>query len=509
LNFDLGPSVPPPAPQTESALGPYLRAIRTYWVLVLAIMVAALAASAAMLSVRSPKYEARSRLLVTPLPQDDRTFLGLPVLRDSGDPTRTVQTAATLVKSSEAASLAADRIGQGWTSGRVLDAIDVQPEGGTNILDITASAGNSGGAARLANEYANAVLDSRRQILRREISQAINRLQARGVKSPDDASRLSELQSSQDGADPTLSLSQPALPPGSPSGAPSWLIVALALIAGFTLGSGAAIMRGMLDSRIHSEDELVRLYPLPVLARVPPEPGLLRRPRPPADLAMPRAVRGAFRSLAAQLDEGRSPRTIMVTSASSGDGKTFSAVGLGLALVVDGFRVVLIDLDLNKPDLGRRLGVEPETDLEFVLSNRGTFNDLLVPAPGLPSLLVVPAASGNSDLSEPLTRALPEFLDHARGRADYVILDTPPLGEVSEAVRIARQADDIVVASRLGNTRRANLQAMRDVLERAGRVPNGFVVFGRTGTLSASYSKQPRPAIKGEKRSGLPQPSPY
>jgi len=169
----------------------------------------------------------------------------------------------------------------------------------------------------------------------------------------------------------------------------------------------------------------------------------------------------------------------------------------------------LIDLDLNKPDLGRRLGVEPETDLEFVLSNRGTFTDLLVPAPGLPSLLVVPAASGNSDLSEPLTRALPEFLDQARGRADYVILDTPPLGEVSEAVRIARQADDIVIASRLGNTQRANLQAMRDVLERAGRVPNGFVVFGRTGTLSASYPRQVRPAIKGEKRSGLPQPSPY
>jgi Mrp family chromosome partitioning ATPase len=495
--------------QSQSSLEAYLRAIRAYWPLVIAVTVAALSASVAMVTLRSPKYEATSRLLVTPLPQDDRTFLGLPVLRDSGDPTRTVQTAATLVKSPDAASLTADRIGHGWTRSEVLDAVSVQPEGATNILDITATAGNAEGAARLANQYARAALDVRRALLRQQVVSTIARLQARSVKSAEDAARLSDLQAVRDGQDPTLGLSQQATIPGSPTGTPASLIVFLALVAGFTLGSGAALLRSVLDRRIHDEDELVRLYPLPVLARVPAFPRLLRRPGGNSQLAMPQAVRAAFRSLATQLDEGTHRRTIMVTSPSSGDGKTFCAVGLALALVADGWRVVLMDLDIHKPDVGGFLGVRPQEGAVSAYSDKTALSDLLVPAPGLPSLLVAPAHPGNHTLADSFARALPELLAEARPLADYVVIDTPPLGEVSEALRIARQADEILVTSRLGNTDRGNLASMRDLLERAGRVPAGFVVFGKSGNLAAAYPKHLRPSAEAGERTGLPQPSAY
>ena len=93
-----------PAATAEPALGPYLRAIRAHRGLVVLTTLAFLAAALLWLSfARTPSYEATANVLVTPLPQDDEIFRGLQLLRDSGDPTRTMQTAASLMTSPEAA----------------------------------------------------------------------------------------------------------------------------------------------------------------------------------------------------------------------------------------------------------------------------------------------------------------------------------------------------------------------------------------------------------------------
>ena len=67
--------------------------------LVIVVTLAAIGASIAWIALRPPTYEATANILVTPLAQEDQTFLGLHVVREAGDPTRTVQTAATLIKS--------------------------------------------------------------------------------------------------------------------------------------------------------------------------------------------------------------------------------------------------------------------------------------------------------------------------------------------------------------------------------------------------------------------------
>ena len=93
-----------PVATAEPALGPYLRAIRAHRaVVILTTLAFVLAALFWLTFARTPTYEATANLLVTPLPQDDQIFRGLQLLRDSGDPTRTVQTASSLVTSNEAA----------------------------------------------------------------------------------------------------------------------------------------------------------------------------------------------------------------------------------------------------------------------------------------------------------------------------------------------------------------------------------------------------------------------
>ena len=126
-------------PDADASLGPYLRAVSSHALLFALVTLATLAAAAALLSTRSPSYEATAELLVTPLQQDDRTFLGIELLRDSGDPTRTVQTAAALISSPVAASRTAQQLGGGLTRQDVEDAVKVEPYGTLGVVVVSVS----------------------------------------------------------------------------------------------------------------------------------------------------------------------------------------------------------------------------------------------------------------------------------------------------------------------------------------------------------------------------------
>jgi capsular exopolysaccharide synthesis family protein len=476
----------------------YLRAIRTHRLFVILVALVALGGALFYLSQREEEYEATAKVLVTPLPQDDESFLGLQLVRDSGDPTRTIQTAATLIESPAAAAAAARAAGGGVESDEVLDEIvEVQPEGESNILAVTATDEDPEGAALIANEFARAALRARQVALDAQVQAAVGETeeQLAGIVDPGDprravlADRLTRLQTIEGGDDPTLSLSERAIPPDDPVGTPRPLVVALALLAGLALGIGGALLLELFDRRLRSDHEILSVYPLPILARVP----LLsrRRLRGPKQVGwfMPPAIREPFRTLAVQLDlEHSGHRSIMVSSASTGDGKTTSAINLAVAMAAAGNEVILLDFDLRKPDVGNLLNLEGVRQLDL-LDARKRLSELLVPAPTVPSLYVLPmvTVAGDFALVETLHQKLVDFLDEARGTADYVVIDTPPLGEVSDALRVAPQVDDIVVVARVNNTERFALYILADLLERSGHQPKGYLLLERTQRKRSAY----------------------
>jgi len=492
------------------------------------VTLAAVGGSLLYLSQRDDEYEATANLLVTPLAEDDETFLGLDLLRDSGDPTRTMQTAATLVESPAAARATAETLGGGLDEQDVLEDVEVQPEGESQILAVTAKAGSPQRAASLANVFARTALAARQQAVGEQIQAAIGQTEAqlRAIPDPADpraaelAGRLTRLQTIQRGDDPTLALSQQATPPEDPVGPPRPLVVALALVAGLAIGIGGALLLELSERRLRDDKEILSAYPLPILARVPLLPR--RQLRGPKHVAwfMPPAIREAFRTLAVQLDLERSGhRSIMITSASAGDGKTTSAVNLGVAMAAAGSEVILLDFDLRKPDVGKMLKLEgvPQTEL---LDNRTRLSELLAPAPGVPSLSVLPMSSvaGDFALVEALHQKLIEFLAEARDTADYVVVDTPPLGEVSDALRVALHVDDVVVVARANNTERFGLEVLADLLERGRHEPKGYVLLERPQRRRSayySYGLAERGALgeppgdgRGRRRAGAPSPPP-
>ena len=499
----------------EGALANYLRALRVRWPLVLLVTLVALVGALAALTFLSPLYRATAQVLVTPIERNDETFQGISLLRDTGDPTRTIQTAAALLESPRAAELAAAKLGAGWNRDLVLEAVRIEPQGQSSVLSVIAQADSPQAAAALANEFTAASLSIRQASVQRQLGAAIDRLRAsrdteqraaerRAAEqlaaaeragsagrappvfqpSPALADRLAALEVVRDSRrDPTLSSLQPALLPTKAVGAPPWMVVAASVFAGLLLGMLLAFVIELLDRRVRDQGELAALYPLPILAGIP---RMSRRERRPSALP-PLAVREAFRTLRVQLEQLGSGRTILLTSASSDEGKTNAAANLGFALVEAGHRVVLIDFDLRDPNLAGAVGIQPERRLVSALGSNG-IQSSLVESPFAPGLLVLPAVEGDVAMLELVARRLPEILSEALDLpADYVIVDAAPLGELSDALGIAGQVDDVIVVARPGHTSRNGLQMMRGLLERTGVEPRGLVVMGETVSSSGGY----------------------
>ncbi|MDP8910340.1 MAG: AAA family ATPase [Chloroflexota bacterium] len=471
--------------EREGGIESYLQALRAHWLLILIVVVAMVAGAVAAISLRPSTYTASAKILVSPLPSDDNTFLGLQMVRDSGDPTRTVQTAAALIEHRAAAQIAADRLGGEWTAKRVDDATSIEADGQSNLLAVTAKASEPELSARVANEYARAALLVRQQVLRERVSALIEQLQnrqrslSRGEPGYEDiAQRLNQLEGVRSGEDPTLQLAGPAAVPEASSDPPSWLLVLIAIVGGLGLGSTGALLRETLSDRVRSEQEFRASYPLPVLSRVPLDRAA--QSGPPDSASEP--VRQAYRSLLAQLlVETSAPRAVMLTSPSRGDGKTSAVVQLALAASTSGMRVVVVDLDLQHATAARLLGVAGDARrLREAITNETAPRSLLARSALIPSASVL-AWSGpvESALIAQLQRRLQTVLDRlVENSADLVIIDGPSLAEGGDLLTYNMDVDDVILVVRADHTSRSDLERTRELLEHTRGRPTGAILIG-------------------------------
>jgi Mrp family chromosome partitioning ATPase/capsular polysaccharide biosynthesis protein len=496
---DAPPATRPRAP--ELALNAYLRALRSHWVVFVLIVAATVAVAVAWTIQRPARYEASARILVSPVTADDRTFVGVQVVRDTGDPTRTVQTAATLVESREAAEQTARRVGEGLSAGDVGAAVTVEPLGQSNVLAVRAEAETAEQASRIATEFARSALQVRSEAVQSQVAELIPELEAQqraagpeSSTSADLATRIFQLRAAQSQGDPTLLLEQ-AAPPGAATGAPRSLIIVLALIAGVALGAVAALLLELARTRVRDTEEASALYPLPILARLPNVSAHTPHAASNGSLSLDRSLQHAFQALFLQLVAAGDGRAVMLTSASKGDGTTTSAVGLATTMALAGKRVILLDCDLRWPEAAWMLGMDQGAPTEGPTDPQAALEQAHAPAPGVPLSVVSPgpvlAAPG---AIETLIDRLPAIVEEARRRADFVVIDTAALGEVSDALALLPVVDDVIVVTKPGHTDRRSYEAMRDVLQRMGASVRGLVVVH-----DGAHPKLGRPAGKGRR----------
>ena len=190
-----------------------------------------------------------------------------------------------------------------------------------------------------------------------------------------------------------------------------------------------------------------------------------------------RSLRGRLDSLAAT----RTLKTIAVTSANSGEGKSTCSVNLACVTAMSvGRSVLLIDCDLRRPKVHWTLGLQPQVGLAEVLLNQASVEDAIQKLDGL-SLDVLPVRSIPPNPSELL--ASPEMrrlIEEVAGRYDRIILDTPACLGLPDAKSISELCDGLVMVVRADVTPREEVQAALDVLDRRRVV--GLVLNGAEAT---------------------------
>ncbi len=373
--------------------------------------------------------------------------------------------------------------------------IVVEPLGQSNIVTITATAPDPELAAEIANAFADVLVADRTNQFQRELRERIRDLNSRLATIPDPQrdfeavaiqQRLAGLNSLAGAQDPTLRTLSHAVPPGSATWPRPILSIVVALLGALLLGAGAAIALELANPRVSREDELLLTHRLPILARVPRISLRLLRKYQLRRAPLPASAQKAYRTLSANLatagQDMKPPETIMVTSSQPGEGKTLTAVNLALALASAGRSVVLVDGDLHRPMVATMLGVTGHRDgFARLLTGTGQVGNALVPSPTHGDRLKLLLSSPEQAY---LTRTLDtetaqSVLAQLKEHADVVVIDAPPLPEVAEAVALADAADVVLIAVRLGHTRRDRLDELRRMLALRGISPLGFVVTTR------------------------------
>ena len=187
-----------------------------------------------------------------------------------------------------------------------------------------------------------------------------------------------------------------------------------------------------------------------------------------------------FRTLRARLDSlaaNRPIRTIGVTSALPGDGKTLASIGLAVVNAMQpGRRVLLVDCDLRKPSVASSLGLRVDAGLAEVLTETGSLEDALLRVEGH-ELEVLPVRAVPQNPSELLaSEGMRKLLETLSGRYDRVILDLPPTLGLPDAKTVSELCDGVIFVVRADVTPEPEIASALDVLDRRrvlGLVMNG------------------------------------
>jgi Mrp family chromosome partitioning ATPase/capsular polysaccharide biosynthesis protein len=496
--------------------------------LVAGIVAAFAAAAYAYYAEKPPVYKASTKLYVAQL--------GNPIVGVGGGTVsdRAVQDEATLVTTNGVAALVARDIGYHGSPASLAGNVTAIPVSGADLITITARAPYPGQAARIANGFAQAYIQLTTAQGQTAIAKSLASLQQQLQQLPKgptgSASRtnlianIQQLKSAEASGVGNATQVNPASPPAGPSNRPAWEYALIAAFAALIGGVLLAYLLHRLDTRLKSVDQALEVYGRPVFGVILHDANINAFDDGVPALS-PRS-KEAFRQLRVALDMTvleRRFKTILITSAGPGEGKSAIARNLALAYSEAGRRTALIDGDLRKPALPKGLGVASGKGVCDVLAGDATLDEVLTSAQTTKGTAVDPVhasvpAARNSEVgasnkhgitllpagtSPPNPPAVIEsakfrsFVDQLAGDHDVVVIDSSPLTIVSDIIPLLAHVDAVLLVARSGTTDKRSARHAVEVISRVpdvnfvGVVVNGLpiaesVVYG-SGYYSYSY----------------------
>lgn len=426
------------------------RALLAGWYLLLIGLVVGGGAGIAISASATPTYVSSTKLFVAVRGQADTT--AMEIASGSNAAQQKIKTYTSLVTTPRVLDPVVRDFGPPLTLESLTAEVSASSPTASTIMSVTVSDVDP----RRAAELADAVTESLRSVVTTELEPEF----APGVPSV------------------TMEVVEPAAASSSPATPHTTANVALGLVLGLAAGALGALLRTVLDTKVRGQDDLADEHDLAVVGDIPFDPEVRRRPVVVGDGGGSINAE-AFRMLRTNirfLASGASARTFAVTSAGPGEGKTTTTANLAVALAETGLRVVIVDADMRRPNLAKVLGIEGAVGLSDVLIGRVELDDVLQPW-GSDALGVLPAGDVPPNPSELLgSVAMRALLDDLGSRYDVVLIDTPPLLSVTDAVLLSEMVTSMLLVVASGRTQRTHVKKALERLDAVGETPRAAVL---------------------------------
>ena len=465
-------------------------------------------AAAAFAFTRGETYESTSKLLFQQTVGPELQALGL--IPGAPDSDNLAQSNKQVVASREvAADTARQLTAAGWkrSTDDVQDSVTVDIARDTDVVEVRAEASSARHAAQLATTYSQAAAKMASDAQRVQAQRALENVEGQLARSEpgsnpstselrEEVARLRTLAEVGTGSPRII---QRGYVPTSETGNPIQTAV-LGVLFGLLLGVGLALVREQSDRKLRRTEQVTAAFEAPVLTTVP-RSRALKRHRPFADL--PPQVAEAFRMLQMNLRFARDEpvRSVLVTSAKTGEGKTTVSWNLAAAAASGGLSVALVEADLRRPSLADRYDLETAPGLaealqgevsisaamQTILPLQGSANPVGHPRP-LHVIVAGQAAPNPWALMQ--SSVMARVLDVLRKDHDLVVIDTPPIPHVADAISLLRHVDGVLVTASVNSTRGPDASRLRDQLQ--GLDANVLGVVANGGSALSGYAAYAR-----------------
>lgn len=462
----------------------YWGVLRARKLTVIITTLAAIALAAAYIVLQKPQYTAQAKVLVNPLLSPVAASTPKSNIPD-------MNTEQATAASAPVANLARASLKLSSSNGdRLLSHLNVSAASTGNILQFAYTSSDPQQAAQYVNAFAQAYVTYRNNTVLKLLAAAVRergqkiavleeQLKHSGTAQRaatmsqlhDDEIQLATFQSDQSLVDGGQVIGT-AVPPSSPSGKKSTLLI-IAAVVGLVLGILLALIREAMDRRIKSPGELGDRLQAPVLGVIPKFRGGRSEDRSLVVLAEPRgAASEAYRTAAIALETlaGRAgAQVVMFASPQAGGGASTTTANIGAVLAQAGHQVVLVSADLREPALHLILGLQNGRGLSTAVVE-GKSTERLLKGTRIPNLFLLNAGPEPEDpaalLSSPGTGQV--FATLQALKPDFILVDAPPVLAVSDAMVLSRQVDGTVITWNAEEFRSPALAEARDRLDRAG-----------------------------------------
>jgi tyrosine-protein kinase Etk/Wzc len=254
-------------------------------------------------------------------------------------------------------------------------------------------------------------------------------------------------------------------------------IYIIALFIGIGLPAGIIFLKEFLDDKVKSKSDIQQNTEAPLLGEIghaDEATTLVVTSNNRKIIAEQfRIIRSNLQYVVPKIDRP----VLLVTSSFSGEGKSFISTNLGSVLALSGKRTVILEFDIRKPKIMKGLGLHERKGITNYIVGNVDVQDVIHPVPGVNDLFVIPCGPVPPNPAEMLlNEKVDQLFTELRSRFDAIIIDTAPVGLVSDAITLGRFADASVYIVRHGYTLKKQIQLV-DELYQNNKLPHLSIII--------------------------------